>query len=173
MAHGLTSGDDCDGDWDDDRGHDLAATDEVEAPGDDVYFRSPDDGQLIPNLSRLPEERWLEALRPLNSFQRRRAANTVGMAKTGDAIALIGQLMLEDDAARAGAFSAPPVPLPLPSGDPPPKGARRQVNFRLGPGEHARLMEAARVFGMRPNVLARLLTVRGVDRALREAGRDA
>ena len=58
-------------------------------------------------------------------------------------------------------------------GDSPPTGARRQVNFRLGPGEHARLIEAARVFGMRPNVLARVLTVRGVDRALRETRRDA
>ena len=167
MAHALSSddngGDDC--------GDESAASDEVQAPRDDAYFRSPDDGQLIPNLSRMPEERWLEALRPLNPYQRRRAANTVGMAKIRTATALIGQLMLDDDAARARAFATPPVALS--SGDPPPKGARRQVNFRLGPGEHARLIEAARVFGMRPNVLARLLTVRGVDRALREARRDA
>jgi hypothetical protein len=138
---------------------------------DDAYFRSPDDGQLIPNLSRLPEKRWLEALRPLNRNGRSRAANTVGPDKIRQAMALIGELMLEDDAARARAFAAPPVQLPR--GDPPPTGARRQVNFRLGPGEHARLIEAARVFGLRPNVLARLLTVRGVDRALREAHRDA
>ena len=138
---------------------------------DDLFFRSPDDGELIPNLSRMPQERWLDALRPLSRAGRRRAANTVGMDKIRDATALIGELMVEDDAARARAFAAPPVQLP--SGDPPPTGARRQVNFRLGPGEHARLIEAARVFGMRPNVLARVLTVRGVDRALREARRHA
>jgi hypothetical protein len=163
MVGGLTN--------DDERGEDAGVSEDVETSRDDVYFRSPDDGRLIPNLSRLPEERWLEALRPLNRSGRSRAANTVGMDKIRDAIALIGQLALEDDAARVRAFAAPPVQLP--SGDPPPTGARRQVNFRLGPGEHARLIEAARVFGMRPNVLARLLTVRGVDRALREARRDA
>jgi hypothetical protein len=120
---------------DDERADEAGAGEDVATSRDDVYFRSPDDGQLIPDLSRLPEERWLEALRPLNRSGRRRAANT--------------------------------------SGDPPSTGARRQVNFRLGPGEHARLIEAAKVFGMRPTVLARLLTVRGVDRALREARRDA
>ncbi len=138
---------------------------------DDLFFRSPDDGRLIPNLSRLPEDRWLEALRPLNRSGRDRATSMVAPDKVRHVMALKGQLSLEDDAARARAFAAPPVQLP--SGDPPPAGARRQVNFRLGPGEHARLIEAARVFGMRPNVLARLLTVRGVDRALREARRDA
>lgn len=156
---------------DDERADEAGAGEAVATSRDDVHFRSPDDGQLIPNLSRLPEERWLEALRPLNPSGRRRAANTVGMDKIREALALIGQLMLEDDAARARAFAAPPVQLPR--GETPPTGARRQVNFRLGPGEHARLIEAARVFGMRPNVLARLLTVRGVDRALREARRDA
>lgn len=137
---------------------------------DDAFFRSPDDGQLIPDLSRMPEERWLEALRPLSRVGRSRAMSMLGQDRIRRAMELSGQLILEDDAARPP-FVAPPVQLP--SGDPPPTGARRQVNFRLGPGEHARLIEAARVFGMRPNVLARLLTVRGVDRALREARRDA
>ena len=48
-------------------------------------------------------------------------------------------------------------------------GPRRQVNVRLGPEEHARLVEAPGLFGMQPSVLARVLTVRGVARALREA----
>jgi hypothetical protein len=155
---------------DDERLDDIDVSEDVETTGEDV-FRSPDDGRLIPNLARIPEERWLEALRPLNRPDRRRAANTVGMNKIGHALALIGQLMVEDDAARTRAFATPPVQLPR--SDPPPTGVRRQVNFRLGPEEHARLIAAARVFGMRPNVLARLLTVRGVDRALREARRDA
>ena len=141
-----------------------------EGADDDMYFRSPDDGTLIPNLSRMPKERWLDALRPLNRIGRSRAVNTLSQDKVRHAMALTGQLIVEDDAARPR-FAAPPVQLP--SGDPPPMGARRQVNFRLGPGEHARLIEAARVYGMRPNVLARLLTVRGADRALREARRDA
>ena len=118
----------------------------------------------------MPEERWLEALRPLNRIGRSRAMSTLGPDTIRRAMALNGQLILEGDAARARAFAAPPVQLP--SGDLPSTGARRQVNFRLGAGEHARLVEAARVFGMRPNVLARLLTVRGVDRALHEARRE-
>jgi hypothetical protein len=43
----------------------------------------------------------------------------------------------------------------------------------LAPLRHAtRLAEAARLFAMRPTTLARVLTVRGVDRALHEHQRD-
>lgn len=51
-------------------------------------------------------------------------------------------------------------------------GRLRTVSFRLGPDEHTRLLAAARLFGMRPTSLARLLTVRGVDPALHEERRD-
>jgi predicted HTH domain antitoxin len=46
------------------------------------------------------------------------------------------------------------------------------VNFRLGAEEHDRLATAARLFAMRPSTLARVLTMRGVDRALYEKRRD-
>jgi hypothetical protein len=42
----------------------------------------------------------------------------------------------------------------------------------MGASEHGRLVEAARLFGMRPNVPARVLVVRGVNRALAEARRE-
>ena len=80
-------------------------------------FAGSDEGGAIANLSRMPQERRLDALR-LSRYGRIRAQNTT---------------------------------------------------FRLGPDDHARLAEAARLYGMRPNVLARVVTVRGVDRALREA----
>lgn len=129
-----------------------------------------DGGEPIPDLSRMPEDRWLDALRPLSRNGRIRAQNTLSPQKAGVVMALIGELLLEDGEVRARARAAPPPRMP--SGDPPPREARRQVNFRLGAGEHARLTEAARAYGMRPNVLARVLTVRGVERALRDASRD-
>jgi hypothetical protein len=46
------------------------------------------------------------------------------------------------------------------------------VNLRLGAEEHDRLAGAARPFAMRPSTLARMLTMRGVDRALYEERRD-
>ena len=46
------------------------------------------------------------------------------------------------------------------------------MNFRLGPEEHARLVAAARAYGLRPGTFARVLTVRGVDAALYEDRRD-
>ncbi len=130
-----------------------------------------DDDDPIPDLARLPQAQWLDALRPLSGYERTRALNRLPtMEQVSFAYSVIGQLMLENSIASQRAIAAPAPRLPV--GDPPPNGPRRQVNFRLGAGEHARLLEAARLFGMRPNMLARLLTVRGVDRALSDARRD-
>ena len=129
------------------------------------------DDDPIPDLARLPQEQWLDALRPLSRSERTRALNRLQtMEQVSFAYSLIGQLMVEGNIASQRAIAAPTPRLPV--GDPPPHGPRRQVNFRLGAGEHGRLLEAARLFGMRPNMLARLLTVRGVDRALADARRD-
>jgi hypothetical protein len=138
---------------------------------DDIVVYDSYGAERVPDLSLLPEDQWLDALRPLSRLDRIRAQNTVSLQKVGLVGALIGDLIMEEGAARARARAAPPARLPL--GDTPPNEPRRQVNFRLGEGEHARLGEAARLFGMRPNVLARVLVVRGVDRALRDARRDA
>lgn len=125
-------------------------------------------GEPIPDLARLPRERWLEALRPLRPFTRQLARNT---ARTQEEVIaagiLIGRLLVED---RPVGMLPPPPRLPG-AADPPSRSPSRQVSFRLGPEEHARLLEAARAYGMRPAVLARLLTVRGVDGALHDAQR--
>jgi hypothetical protein len=64
--------------------------------------------------------------------------------------------------------AAPPG---MPDGAPSARGAARRVSFRLGAEAHDRLLAAARLFAMRPSTLARVLTVRGVDRALYEERR--
>jgi len=106
----------------------------------------------------------------LSPYTQQLAKNTV--ATMADAIAagiLVGEPITD---APAPSLAGPPPPLPRAVGDPPARGSRRRVNFRLGPEEHTRLLHAARVFGMRPSALAFLLTVRGVNRALYEERRD-
>jgi hypothetical protein len=137
---------------------------------DDIPIRGYNRGEPIPDLGRLPQDRWREALIPLSPRTRHLAQGTV--ATVADAIAaniLVGGLIVE---APPPQLRVRPPSMPRAVADPPARGGRRQVNFRLGPDEHARLLEAARTFGMRPGALARLLTVRGVDRALRDARRD-
>lgn len=126
-------------------------------------------GEPIPDLNALPQDRWLEVLRPLSHWPRVHATaglRTVEQAQQG--LMIKGQLLIEDG--RPAALEGPPPRMP--SGAPPARGASRQVNFRMGPQEHARLVEAARLFAMRPTALARTLTIRGVDRALYEQRRD-
>jgi hypothetical protein len=53
------------------------------------------------------------------------------------------------------------------------RNATQSDVITAGPGEHARLLEAASLFAMTPTTLARVLTVRGVERALYEHRRDA
>jgi hypothetical protein len=134
---------------------------------DGMPIRGYNRGEPIPDLCRLPRERWREALRPLSPFTRGLAA--AGVATSDDAyaaLALVGELSVE----------GPDVPLvprmPARAAAPAPRGASRQVNFRLGPEEHARLVRAARAYGMRPGAFARVLAVRGVDAALYEERRD-
>jgi hypothetical protein len=154
--------------------HDLACgggDDDDEDDGDwEILADDPYEGVPIPDLSQLAQEQWLEAMRPLGRNDRIRAMNTLPVHRIPAAMIVLDKLVSQEDAARARARTAPPARLPCP--DPPATGARRQVNFRLGPGEHARLVEASRLFAMSPTVLARVLTVRGVDRALRDARRD-
>ena len=150
-------------------------------PGDDLKPATPlmhdaipisgyHRGEPIPDLNALPQEAWLEALRPLRPWARNLATarvRTVEQAR--EAAGIKGQLILEDPAPHASnAVRASPR---MPAGAPPPRGGR-QINFRLGPQEHARLVEAAELFAMRPTTLARTLTVRGVDRARYEERRD-
>ncbi len=128
-------------------------------------------GEPIPHLGRLPRERWRASLEPLMHRTRRRAVSTVRSPEDASvALALVGELELDDGAAVERAQSAPPPRLP--AGALPATASSRQVNFRLGPREYARLERAAELFAARPTTLARMLTVRGVDRVLYEERRD-
>jgi len=128
-------------------------------------------GEPVPDLNALPRERWPDVLRPLRERTQRRAVS--GLHSKEAVVAgqiLVSDLMMEHTAARTRAREA--APPRMPRGAPPTRGSLRQVNFRLGPDEHARLLEAARLFGMPPTTLARVLTVRGIDAALYEQRRD-
>jgi hypothetical protein len=153
-----------------DLGDECAPQPSVPRMHGDIPITGYNRGEPIPDLSVLARERWREALVPLSPFTRQLSKATV--SSRADAIAagiLVGGLTVEAPAPRLG---GPPPALPRSVGDPPARGARRQVNFRLSPDEHARLLRAARAFGMRPGALARLFTVRAVDRALYEERRD-
>ena len=134
----------------------------------DIPITGYNRGEPLPDLSRLPQDRWTEVLRPLSAGTRRRAVASVATpADVLAALALVTDLMLEDP--PPGALPpATPMPPRVPA---PRRGSSRQVNFRLGPDEHSRLVEAARMYGLRPGTFARLLTVRGVDAALYEKRR--
>lgn len=132
---------------------------------DGIPIRGWYGGEPVPDLDRIPQERWREVLAPLRRATRQWAA----AGTQSDVVAatiLVSQLADADSAARHRAVSAPPPGMP--AGAPPARGAGRQVNFRLGPDEFERVAEAARLFAMRPTTLARVLTMRGVDRALYE-----
>lgn len=136
----------------------------------DIPIRAYNRGEPIPDLSRLARERWREVLTPLSPYTRQLAKATVGSIP--DALAaneLVGDLIVS---APPPSLAAAPPPMPRAVADPPARGSRHQVNFRLTADEHARLTQVARTFGMRPGPLARLLTVRGVERALYEERRD-
>jgi hypothetical protein len=121
-------------------------------------------GEPIPDLDRIPQARWRAVLAPLRHGTRQVAMSGTQRDFMAAAI-LVGDLSLDDGPADT-------TPPGMPAGAPPRRGARPQVNFRLGPDEHDRLVATARLFAMRPSTLARVLTMRGVDRALYEERRD-
>jgi|GEM_PF-6829329 len=127
-------------------------------------------GEPIPALDRIAQERSRDVLRPLRHVTRQMAQ---GATQRGFVFAseLVGELWLADGDARDRAVSAPPPAMP--AGARPPRRRAHQMNFRLAPDEYDRLAEAAKLFAMSPTTLARVLTARGVDRALYEARRDS
>jgi hypothetical protein len=158
--------------FDDDDDDDVAPIADPPRMHEGLPIREWHYGEPIPDLDRIPKERWREVLRPLRHATRQmaRAYTQSDVITAGQ---LVGELWLADAEATARAVDAPPPHMP--AGEPPPPVRRRghQVNFRLGPDEHARLAEAAELFAMAPTTLARVLTVRGVNRALYEKRRDA
>lgn len=129
------------------------------------------DGEPVPALSDIPRDRWEDVLLPLRS--RTRMASLTYLRTVDDAqaaFAVVGGLPERSDAqARAAAQGV--IPRLPPRGPLPERRAGRQVGFRLGLEDHARLTEAAGLFGVRPATLARILAVRGVNAALAEERR--
>ena len=126
----------------------------------------------VPDLRRIPRAQWRDVLSPLSPLTRRLSMGSAGsLAAVRDAMCLVGELILSDGVpSQQRPLGMPPR---MPAADPPPRGAtRRQVSFRLGPDEYARLEEVAELFALRPAALARMLTVRGVERTLYEERRD-
>lgn len=170
-AHGADDGGSGGGGFDDD--DDVIAYEPIEDDEPRTHEGMPITGyyrgEPIPDLNALAQDRWLEVLRPLSYWPRTHA---IARVRTADqarvALAIKGQLWLEDGPPPSLADDAVP---PMPAGAPPARGTSRQISFRLGPDEHASLVEAARLFAMRPTTLARVLTVRGVSRALYEERR--
>jgi hypothetical protein len=125
-------------------------------------------GEPIPDLTRIPQEQWRAALSPVSRHTRLlSAAAPPSLEGARVANELVGDLMLSDAEWRAR--TAPPPSLP--GGAPLARGASRQVGFRLAPEDHERLRRVARMYGMRPSALARVLTVRGVNLALHDERR--
>lgn len=130
------------------------------------------DGQPVPDLNRIAEERWPEVLGPLMHRVRKRAANIVrGPERSRRASLLVTTLELEaagdrhDAERRASRPSRLPTPELLLESSRPPS---RQINFRISATQHERLAEAARRIGAKPGQLARMLTLRGVEHMLWE-----
>ncbi len=166
--HVLDDDDDDDDDEDLDDGVHFALP-EPPRTHDGMPIHGWDRGEPIPDLDRIPRERWREVLAPLRRSTRESARSRV-QSDVVAASVVIGELWLADGDARHRAVEAPPPGMP--AGSPPLRGAGRQVSFRLGAEEYERLVTAADLFAMRASTLARVLTVRGVDRALYEASRD-
>jgi hypothetical protein len=127
----------------------------------------------VPDLDRIEPDRWEEVMRATHPKAREKAMHTVhGMDNIGRVMALVGQLMLEDGDRVYRAETAMGDPRPLPPVDTgrPERPSARQVNFRLTTNEHDQLTDAARLLGLKPTTAARLLTVRGAQAILREAG---
>lgn len=131
------------------------------------------DSNPVPDLARIPQERWREVLAQTTSDARRQSIYTTPEGQNR-AVQLWFELEIEDHdrlaAARARAHR--PTALPGSTGPlPAQETSQRQVSFRLSAAEHARLREAAGYLGLRSAQLARLVTVRGVGQVLDERRR--
>jgi hypothetical protein len=127
-----------------------------------------------PDLSQIPRERWREVLRETHRSVREDAARTamsIDLAAGAHAIGLMLEINQEETAMRDRASQAAAIadPLPVARLKRSRAGRIRQLNFRLTAAEHADLLRAADILGLRPTQVARMLTMRGVNQVLREA----
>jgi len=141
-----------------------------------VPLRGQYAGHPVPDLDRLPRERWEEVLRQVPPAVREFAASALSTHEDVlEAHAVAREINYDEydrkQRAREAIGFPPPVPVPE---APRPLGQRRaphQVNFRLHPVQYEKLVDAAEFLGMKPSQLARFLTLRGVSQVLAERDR--
>lgn len=132
----------------------------------------------IPDLPKIPRERWRAVLEQTHPSVRQyaiRTARVVDLAAGALADRLVVEIQRVERAARERHAAAAQSPQPVPT----PRASRerrrrysRQIGFRLTPDEHADLARAAETLSLRPAQVARMLVVRGVHQVLREAERE-
>jgi hypothetical protein len=144
-------------------------------PADDPYpfpilASGPD--WVMPDLAKIPKDRWRDALAPLRPAFRDGAVRRLrDPGEQFDAMLIAGDCARADDevrndmrrAAMGAGFRAP-----APDARPGPSRSR-SVNVRLYPRDYARLARAAELMAATPTELARMLIVRGTARVLEEA----
>jgi hypothetical protein len=148
----------------------IDAFDLLDAPDAPAAFAPRD----APDLRQLPRHQWAEALARVTHFARCRAAQAFGEGPDFDhAMQLVADLFMEhgDRPRRPEVRRATPE-LPVPRTIGPPDSRGIQVNVRLRPLHHARLVEAAELVGMSPTALARTFMVDGTRRLLAQRDRD-
>ena len=132
-------------------------------------------GHPMPDLARIPRERWVEVLRQTHPSVREKASQTLGeIALMGEANRIAWRILAEENARKQAARASIAFPAPLPGAAVPRRTRFKQVNFRLTRAQYDDLCEAASIIGMKPTALARMLAIRGATQMLAEAtARDA
>lgn len=152
----------------------IDAVSDVTAPDEQAGYPVIEwhQGQPVPNLDEIEQDRWRQVLTPLTQPVRNAAARRVtgSLEASREAGVLAVTLDLEDGAREQEARqqAARPHTLPAPAARDALESASRQVNFRISPRQHERLAQAAQRIGAKPGQLARILTMRGVEHMLWE-----
>lgn len=135
-------------------------------------------GLPVPDLRRIPQDRWLEVLRPLPRRVRMKASHTAPTRAVSDVLILIGGLDLEDaereHAAREAARRSPDVPAP--SVEPVRSAERRwgrQISMRISDEQFEKLQRAASHLGLTHTQCARMFVLNGSARVVYELDRAA
>jgi hypothetical protein len=147
--------------------------DELDFPVRRAYY-----GEPVPDLARLEQSRWREVLSQISPGARRLAMATATGDGVDKAMKLVGWLDIYGpsdswrpptplDAPGSEAVASRPKGTPSAAGQRSSRGRERhQLNLRLREHEHRTLVQAAKVAGLRPSQLARMLVVQGATRML-------
>jgi hypothetical protein len=128
----------------------------------------------VPDFTRIPRDRWREAMCSIPDALRLRAVQ--GLPLLTDGLVELAELAMSDlppapsDIARAQVRAKPRLaPAPAAGHF---RRANRQVNFRLTENEYLDLATAAELIGTTPTQLAGMLVRNGVRRVIEEANRS-